>query len=77
MTDFVNEHPLLNEARARRFTPGDDGGHFSTLTEDCLGDWSWKPYRDKALGDAFVAYRPEPHLRYCTICDSTYCACAN
>jgi hypothetical protein len=44
MTDFINEHPLLNQARARRFTPSDGGGYFSTLTEECSGDWSWKPH---------------------------------
>lgn len=52
MTDFINEQEPFAQARARRFDParsrnGDPTTGFSALTDDCMGDWSWKPFRNK------------------------------
>ena len=33
----------------------------SVLMADTAGDWSWKPARDKALGERMVTYRPKQH----------------
>ena len=60
MSEFIEEYQVLTDSRARRFTPGEDGGHFSALTEACSGDWSWKPGRDKALGDKMVTFKGVP-----------------
>lgn len=60
MTDFVQEHPLLIESRARRFAPGGENGHTSTLTEMAAGDWSYKPHRDRRFGPNLATFRGVP-----------------
>lgn len=38
-----------------------EGGSRSSLFENCLGgDWSWRPYRDKMLGDDFKTFLGVP-----------------
>lgn len=75
MTDFITEQTPLLHSRERAFDPvrghvaasdSTDGGH-SRLMEDCMGDWSWKPLRDRALGQDtlfkksdFVTFRGVP-----------------
>lgn len=71
MSDFITEQTPLEHSRSRAYDPvrgsikrerGEDdnnSGH-SSLVSECTGDWSWKPARDKALGDAFVTFRGNP-----------------
>ena len=33
---------------------------FGSRDTDCGGDWSWKPYRDKALGIRFRTFKGVP-----------------
>jgi hypothetical protein len=70
MTDFITEQRPLEQVRQRKFTPGGysappgtetAGGFTSMLWDDSTGDWSWKPYRDKRLGDKMVTFRGVPH----------------
>lgn len=47
----------------RAFTPdgGPNGEHLvGQLGEKSSGDWSWKPGRDKALGENFQTFRGVP-----------------
>ncbi len=60
------EEHQLHLTPARKYDPaagGDDGegGTYSHLIEFCSGDWSWKPLRDKLLGENFKTYRPGLH----------------
>lgn len=54
--------PLLENPRA--FMPtddGDDDGVHSGVAESAMEDWSWKPHRDKQLGENFQTYKPPRH----------------
>jgi len=55
MTDFINEQTPLRHSRERRFDPRrvpqnsvNPGDGMSTLTDECMGAWDWKPKRYKA-----------------------------
>jgi hypothetical protein len=58
----VHEHKLrLGDHRG--FTPSDneeEGGQYGGLAAGATGDWSWKPGRDKWLGDRMVTFRGVP-----------------
>ena len=63
MTDFITEQTPLGHSRQRKYDPSRHVGHsdnpgsgMSTLFEDSIGDWSWKPYRDKRLGDKMITF---------------------
>lgn len=63
MTDFITEQTPLQQSRQRAYDParGDPSrdtmaSAISTLFDDCMGDWSWKPFRDRALGDDMVTF---------------------
>lgn len=62
--DSISEAPeyTVHINPSRRYSGGETDGApvLSTLTETCSGDWSWKPARDKALGDDFITFRGVP-----------------
>ncbi len=67
MTDFITEQTPLGASRQRRYDPARHIGHsdnpssgMSMLVDDCLGDWAWKPYRDKRLGDKMRTFLGVP-----------------
>ncbi len=67
MTDFITEQEPLGISRQRRYDPARHIGHsdnpssgMSTLVDDSTGDWSWKPMRDKRLGDKMVTFLGVP-----------------
>lgn len=88
-TGGLPEHRLRFGDEYRAYTPTsgetDTPGHFGGLGAGAHGDssglgWAWKPERDKGLTHIgrrfpFTTYSPGPHLRYCWLCDSVYCAC--
>ena len=67
MTDFITEQTPLQQSRQRAYDParGDPSrdtlsSTISTLFDDCMGDWSWKPLRDRALGKNMVTFLGVP-----------------
>lgn len=56
---MLDEHPTLNNSRARAYTPSaaeaDISGTHGTLAEASMGDWSWKPWRYNVRGVYLLA----------------------
>lgn len=59
--DDTPEHKV-HLGGARRYSGIDTatGPVLSALSDDAMGDWSWKPLRDKALGENMVTFRGVP-----------------
>ena len=62
---FETEHALLPRMVERAYTPtpGEkdrEGNHGNLAIESLGGDWSWKPWRDKKLGDSMKTFLGVP-----------------
>lgn len=84
MTDFINEQTPLRHSRERRFDPRrvpqnsvNPGDGMSTLTDECMEAWDWKPKRYKAdpgmptfrgvppgMPEQLAAERSKPRVQY-------------
>lgn len=57
------EHRDRLSSNPRAYTPSDgenDEGGYSTLAANSNGDWSWKPFRDRVLGDDLQTFTGVP-----------------
>lgn len=63
-TGALVEHRIRFGDENRAYTPtageSDSPGHFGGLADGASGDWSWKPGRDKLLGDQMQTFKGVP-----------------